>query len=267
MYLTDFHMHTLCSPDGNASLSQMADGAVEAGLSEICMTDHCDLMDLEGNFTPAFSWAPLEAEYASRPEVPGLKIRFGIELGEAPEDFTAANKIASHPKLDFVIGSQHNLSRNAGGADYYFTKYTSKDQCYRDLDDYFAQLYLLAEENCYDVLGHIPYPLRYMRSRDRQDVSLDRYRDQIAAIFQAAISKGKGIEVNTNRGRSLTEWMPLLQLYRDLGGEIITVGSDAHRPDHVGLGVFDAYCLLERTKFRYVAVYERHVPQFYPVYK
>ena len=106
-----------------------------------------------------------------------------------------------------------------------------------------------------------------MRRRDRQDVNFDRYRDQLAAIFHAVISKGKGIEVNTDRGRSLEEWQPLLRLYRDLGGEIITVGSDAHQPNHVGLGVFDAYCLLEREKFRYVAAYDNHTPQFYPVYK
>ena len=115
------------------------------------------------------------------------------------------------------------------------------------------------------MLGHVSYPLRYMRDRDEQNVTLDRYWDQIAEIFRAVIQKGKGIELNTNRGRSLEEWIPILHLYKDLGGEIVTVGADAHRPDHVGLGILDAYALLEATKFRYVASYEKREPHFFRI--
>jgi histidinol-phosphatase (PHP family) len=267
MYLTDLHMHTLCSPDGGYALADMGAAAAAAGLSEICMTDHCDLMDLEGNFTSSFAWSSLEAEFDKTEQVAGLTIRFGIELGEGQEDFAVAERILKNPKLDFVIGSLHNLSRGSGGTDFYFKKYTSKEQCYQDLDDYFSQMYLLAQRGCFDVLGHVSYPLRYMRGRDGQNVTLERYRDQIAEIFRLVIQNGKGIELNTNRGRSLKEWIPLLHLYKDLGGEIITVGSDAHRPDHVGLGIFDAYALLEATKFRYVASYQEREPHFFPVYK
>ncbi len=267
MYLTDLHMHTCCSPDGGYSLADMATAASAAGLSEICMTDHCDLMDLEGNFSPSFDWEPLEVEFEKTEPIAGLTIRFGIEMGEGQEDFSVTETILNNKKLDFVIGSLHNLSRSAGGTDFYVKKYEKKEQCYEDLDDYFSQMYLLAEKGCFDILGHIPYPLRYMRNRDGQDVNLNRYRDQIAAILKLVIQKGKGIELNTNRGRSLKEWIPILQLYKDLGGEIITVGSDAHRPDHVGLGIVRAYQLLEATKFRYVASFQKREPYFFPVYK
>ncbi|MGI6499059.1 MAG: histidinol-phosphatase HisJ family protein [Oscillospiraceae bacterium] len=265
MYLTDLHMHTFCSPDGAYSLADMSAAAVAAGLSEICMTDHCDLMDLEGRFVPSFDWTPLEEEFDRTEQTAGLKIRFGIELGEAQEDFDVAEGILQNAKLDFVIGSLHNLSRAAGGTDFHLKRYTSKEMCHQDLDDYFSQMYLLAKRGCFDVLGHIPYPLRYMRNRDGQKVTLDRYWDQIAEIFRTVIQNGKGIELNTNRGRSLEEWMPILRLYKDLGGEIVTVGADAHRPDHVGLGIQDAYALLEAMKFRYVASYEKRKPHFFQV--
>ena len=226
------------------------------------MTDHCDLMDWDGVLTPLFDWAPLEEEYANTVPIPGLTIRFGLELGEGQEDFDATDRILQHPDLDFVIGSIHNLSRKAGGTDLYFRRYTSRELCYRDLDDYFEQMYLLAQRGCFDVLGHISYPLRYMRGRDRQNISLDRYRDLLAEIFRQVIQQGKGIELNTNRGRGMEEWLPFLCLYRDLGGEIVTVGSDAHRPEHVGAGIREAYALLEAAKFRYAAVFQKREASF-----
>ena len=79
--------------------------------------------------------------------------------------------------------------------------------------------------------------------------------------MRIAVEKGKGIELNTNRGRTLAEWKPVLERYKAIGGEIITVGSDAHDPLHTGLGIAQAYELLREMGFRYVAVYEKHKPE------
>ena len=263
MYLTDLHMHSRCSPDGSYSMTEMARAAAEAGLAELCFTDHCDLMDLHGAFTPEFCWAPLEQEYREAQIPKGLTARFGIELGEAQEDVKAAQQILDHAHLDFVIGSIHNMSRAAGGADFYYIKYQTKAQCYDCLDDYFAQMLSLTRWGGFDVLGHVSYPLRYMRNRDKQNVDLKPYWDQLEEIFRLIAEQGKGIELNTNRGRSLSEWLPILRLYRDCGGEIVTVGSDAHVPEHVALGVKEGYELLKAANFRYVATYKERKPNFW----
>lgn len=94
-------------------------------------------------------------------------------------------------------------------------------------------------------------------------VTLNRYQDAIRAILRTAVEKGRGMEVNTCRGRTLEEWRPILALYRDCGGEIVTVGSDAHLPEHVGLGISEACALLQQTGFRYLATYEKRKPELH----
>lgn len=263
MFLTDFHTHSLCSPDGSAPLTAMAEAAQDAGIDELCLTDHCDLLSADGKLDLSFRWEPIEEQLAlARPAFADtLPIRMGLELGEAWEDPSAAEKIVSHPELDFVIGSVHNQGRALGGIDFYYVNYNSEEVCYTALDDYFTCMEALAELDCYDVLGHVIYPLRYMNGRDGNHVTLDRYEARIRAVFCRVIAKGKGIEVNTCRGRSIADWKPILALYKDCGGTLITLGSDAHRPEDVGRGIHAAARLVKEMGFDSIAVYERHRPR------
>lgn len=263
MFLTDFHTHSLCSPDGSAPLTAMARAARDAGMDELCLTDHCDLLSADGKLDRSFRWAPIEEQLAlARPAFAGtLPIRMGLELGEAWEDPAAAAQIVSHPELDFVIGSVHNQGRAQGGIDFYYLSYDGEAVCHAALDDYFTCMEALAELDCYDVLGHVIYPLRYMNGRDGNHVTLDRYEERIRGIFRRAIARGKGIEVNTCRGNSIADWRPILALYKDCGGTLITLGSDAHRPEDVGLGIPAAARLVKEMGFDSIAVYERRRPR------
>lgn len=263
MFLADYHTHSLCSPDGSAPLAQMAQAALDAGLSELCLTDHCDLLTADGRLDLAFDWGPVEGQMAlARAQFAGrLPIRMGLELGELWEDPAAALRIVSHPELDFVIASIHSQSRSAGGGDYYYVDYRSDDVCYAALDTYFASMEEIADLDGWDVLGHIIYPLRYMNERDGNHASLDPYMDRIEAIFRKTIAKGRGIEVNTCRGRNIADWRPILALYRDCGGELVTLGSDAHAPADVGKGLRAAGELLKEMGFPALAVYEKHQPR------
>ena len=93
--------------------------------------------------------------------------------------------------------------------------------------------------------------------------SLARYRDQIREILRLAIDSGRGIEINTWKGQTLAAWRPLLKDYKELGGEILTVGSDAHAPDPLGRGIREAYQLMQDCGFRYVAVYHQRKPELF----
>ena len=264
MYLIDYHTHTRLSPDSEAPLAEMAQAAVRAGLSELCVTDHYDLLELDG--TPAAApcdWAPAveqlrEAQDAFRGR---LTLRLGLELGSATFFPHQAQATVDRPEVDFVIGSLHNLTPEGGGGDFYYVDYQSPEVCYACLDDYFGNMLRLAPMTCYDALGHIIYPLRYMVLRAGQAVSLDRYWDQIREILRLAAQNGRSIEVNTYNGRTLADWRPVLELYREVGGELVTVGSDAHAPGNVAKGVPEAYQLLADTGFRYVTVYEKRSPR------
>lgn len=261
MYLTDYHTHSQISFDSTAALADMAAAAAAAGMEELCVTDHCDLLDEDGKPVRTFDWpAALEQFHQALPHCPdGLTLRLGLELGMAHVDPEAARDILSQPELDFVIGSIHNLSPQAGGGDFYYLDHSKVDRCYATLDDYFGSMALLSATGFYDVLGHIIYPLRYMTA----PVTLERYWEMLDAILRTVAEQGKGIELNTYTGHTLRAWRPVLKRYRDCGGEIVTLGSDAHAPEGVGRGIHEACGLLREAGFRYTATYRRHVPQFH----
>ena len=184
--------------------------------------------------------------------------RFRPELA-VMMDPAAAAAICARPEADFILGSIHNLCPEKGGTDLYYVPYPDEAACHAVLDDYFASMALLAATDFYDVLAHIIYPLRYMDV----PVSLDRYEGRLRAILRTAVERGRGVEINTCRGHTLAEWRPVLALYRACGGEIVTVGSDAHTPGDVGKGIRSACALLADCGFRYVCTYEKHKPVFH----
>lgn len=264
MYYADYHTHSSISPDSTTPLIEDAKAAVAAGLSELCITDHFDLLDGTGarQYPPALNWpARLEQYEAVKAAFAGkLVLKLGMEYGSGQVSASDTAHVLDHPELDFVIGSLHNRPVESGGGDFYYVDYTSPEQCYPLLDEYFLVLDRLVEADCYDVLGHIIYPVRYMRDRDGQDVDIYRYMDRIRAVLKGALERGKGIELNTWCGRTLEEWRPLLAAYRELGGEIVTVGSDAHVAENIAKGLPEAYTLLQDMGFRYVATYEKRRP-------
>lgn len=264
MYLIDYHTHTQVSDDAEFPLSAMADAAVLAGISELCVTDHYDLLDLDGApIETPYDWAPAVAQWEeeARHFQDRLTIRLGLEFGSAAFDQELSRRTLEHPAIDFVIGSIHNLTPEAGGTDFYFVDYKTPDICYACLDDYFANMLRLAPLPYYDVLGHIIYPLRYMNLRCGHNISLERYQDQLREILRLAAQNGRGMEINTYDGRTVSDWRPVLELFREVGGELVTVGSDAHTPQGVGKGVQAAYQLLSDVGFRYVTLYEKRQPQ------
>ena len=264
MYLVDYHTHTRCSPDSTAPLSEMVQAARRAGLRELCTTDHCDLQQANGGPLTGWDWTPILKQYrAACQSLPrtGFRLLLGLELGGGHTNLQQAQEILSGAPLDFVIGSVHNLSPEAGGRDFFYLDYTSRDGSQALLENYVASLLALAPAPCFDTLGHISYPLRYVNGRGGHQLSLDPWRDQLDQVLRTVMETGRAIEVNTHCGREVEDWRPILKRYRDLGGELVTLGSDAHRPDHVGRGLARAVQLLEQTGFRYLTVYRRRRPE------
>lgn len=264
MYLADTHTHSTVSFDGHSSRAEMVRAAVAAGLDYLCFTDHYDVINEKGEDCPHYDWAPARREHreALRAVSGTFELRYGLELGNAPANFAAAEEALTEPGLDFVIGSIHNASRPQGGIDYYYVDYAKEpEKAEVHLLDYLESLKTLTKWGNYDALGHIPYPLRYMAQRAGLDIGLERYQDLLDDILRAAAQAGKAIEVNTYRGRGgLEDYAPLLRRFRALGGELVTCGADAHRAEDVGKGLREAYALLEACGCRYVTVYRERKP-------
>lgn len=268
MYCSDYHLHTLVSSDSPASLEQQAYSALDAGLNELCVTDHWNLLDQQGNsLSHSRDWTASIAHIQEARKKFGdqLEIRLGIEVGNGeidPAGISEGLALAGR-ELDFVIGSLHNMSLGSGGLGIF----TAAKQCQQMeegislLDDYVNTLIVLSATDTFDVLGHVIYPLRYLPAQ--WQLTLEPYEEQLRALFRTLIRSGRGIEFNTTQGRTIEEWADVLKIYRDCGGEILTIGSDAHRPGQVGAGFHDAAALLRILGFRHYATYRNRKPVFH----
>ena len=270
MYRADYHLHTLISSDSPASLEQQARSALDAGLNELCVTDHWNLLDQKGNPLPRTrDWVPSIAQCQEVRQLFGdcLEIRLGIEVGNGEVDPASVSEglRQAGAELDFVIGSLHNTSLGTGGLGIF----TAAKQCQQIdegiamLEDYVCTLNTLAQSDTFDVIGHVIYPLRYLPHQ--WQLTLDPYEEQLRQLFHTLVQSGRGIEFNTTQGHTIEEWVPVLKLYRDCGGEIITTGSDAHRVGQVGAGFNHAAALLKHLGFQYYATYQKRKPVFHPL--
>jgi histidinol-phosphatase (PHP family) len=251
MFLADYHSHSNFSFDGHDSLAGMLAAAQRAGLDELCVTDHCDI-GREEQFLPEERYEAF-AEARSQGKA-RCKLLLGIELGEPVNDYQKAGAAVDAVPYDFIIGSHHALR---GEEDFYWKRFDSEDDFHRLMPRYFAELREMAEWGRFDVLGHIDYPLRYT-GRDGFVVPslLPRYEDELRGLFTLFAQKGIGMEMNLSPRVDRTS-PAVYALFRQCGGEIVTLGSDAHRADEVGHGIKDGTELARAAGFEYIAAFEQ----------
>ena len=257
----DAHIHSSVSFDSSTPRAEMAKASAAAGVTGLCFTDHYDIVDADGAFVPEYDWSIARREQNLARECVGesMILNYGVELGNAPYDFAAAEKaLNAEKKLDFVLGSIHNAGPELGYMDYYYVNYTDENICYKYLDDYFKQLERLVAWGNFDSLAHLPYPLRYMMERDGANVKIERYQSCIDNMLKTLIKNGQALEVNAGKSPNIVpEYGYLLDRYRALGGTLVTVGTDAHKPSQAGVGLRAAYELLLEKGFDTVAVFKR----------
>ena len=267
MYLADYHVHSTCSPDGKMTMAQAAEAALRAGLDEICITDHVDTV-YWGDRSPcsSFDWAASRAQYRDAVEKFGdkLSIKLGAELGEAYLGYDRAEILLnSAEKLDFCIGSVHNCSEKYDCLDLYFLEKGCGTDYYRGvIEDYLDNVLSISRWGRFNVLGHLTLPLRYMKEHLALDWDFAPWMDRVEEIFSVIIPKGIGIECNTNRGNEPLPYEEILRRYREMGGEIITMGSDAHTTGDVGCVIRERQELLRSCGFRYFTTFTAGEPAF-----
>lgn len=161
----------------------------------------------------------------ARAEFPGLDLRKGVELGQAILRPQAAKQILAEPGIDFVLGSMHNDPQLG---DFYCLHPADRAEGQKLLETYFQSLLTLVKTDFFDSLAHLSYPLRYMNGREGLGVSVAPCADLVREILSTLTERGKALELNTSGYRTLGEPMPgaeLLRWYRELGGELITIGQ------------------------------------------
>lgn len=262
MYKIDYHTHTNFSSDSDAPMEEMIKAAIARGCNEIAITDHVDFDD-RYDYTDYNKYIPVIRDLALRYK-DDIKVTFGVEIGLESLWADKINKITADFPFDFIIGSSHAVCTK----DLYFDReeYFSgktKDEAY---STYFNEM-LKNIESCKDfcVYGHIDFISRYGTYEDNSLHYRD-YADLIDTVLKSLILKGKGIEINTSGFRyGIKNTYPsinILKRYRELGGEIITIGSDAHFAKDVADHTDFAYDMLTEAGFKYISVFRNRKPEF-----
>lgn len=260
-YLADYHVHTRFSFDSEETIGAIRKMAAARGLSEVCITDHFTVNPKDKSFG-LYPYREAYEEYLRDSAGAGPAVRFGLEIGEGQYRRDTLDDFLAQAYYDFIIGSVHNIGDitirqtiRERGADYAF-------------DAYYDEVLGLAEEGDYDVLGHLDLVNRYAWA-EQGIYRLDAYTHQIEAILKAVIHRGRGIEINTSSlSKNFRQFMPnpwIVKRFKALGGQIVTLGSDAHSAARVGDGLSEAAALLRDCGFEALAAFEKRRPRLMPL--
>ena len=264
--LWDCHMHSDFSADSPTPMEEMIKHAIACGMEGICFTEHLDPdyprtpdgLEFSLDF-PAYRQRLFELKERYRPQ---LEIRFGIEIGLQMHLADYFHRLLMENPFDFVIGSSHVVH----GADPYYPQFFQNRSEQKAYMEYFESiLENLSVFDEMDTYGHIDYIVRYGPNQNRF-YSYGKYQDILDEILKKLIERQVGLEVNTGGYHyGLGEPNPctaVIRRYRQLGGEIITIGADAHTPDKIGYAFDKAARVLKECGFDYYTVFKERKPEF-----
>ena len=257
----DFHMHSRVSFDGHDSGEVLARAAAAAGLKEICFTDQIDYDPLGTMPDMAFDTAAYNAEYAAL-EISGLKIRRGMEFGLARDNAAQFREDLKRRHFDFVLGSIHFVD----DLDVYFEPFWQDKTVFQAERRYLEEtLACVQVHDDFDVLAHLTYIAKTRSHHAPRPVPYAEHRELIDEILRVVAAKGKGLEMTPSGVDRCGGFLPTkdyFQRFKELGGEIVTVGSDAHTADRVGQYSYQA-CEIFKDVFGYVCTFEDRKPIFH----
>lgn len=260
----DCHMHTTFSTDGEMSADQACESAIELGLEGIAVTDHLDY-DFPGEETFLIDFDKyFEALDAVRDKFSGrLKVLAGVEAGIQPHVLEDTLQTINSYPFDYVLASVHIIDRlNPYIGEYYREK--SKKEAYAR---YLEEIYFMVSNlQSFDMVGHFEYIIRYA-GYDERSLRYADHSDLFDMIFRKLIECGRGFELNTGTfagGRTDAVFdVDILRRYRQLGGELICLGSDAHRTARIAARFEYFSQVLRDAGFKYTVHFEKRKPVFY----
>ncbi len=260
----DCHVHTKISHDGKSSVSEYIAGASAKGVDEITFTEHYDIYDGLLTKLHTLDLDVYETEYIRQKDDAALKTNFGIEIGLRPDTPEKIRAAAGEKDFDFVIGSSHITNKtDIAMDDSFFDGITQHEAYMRYFSEVFENIKLYGD--LFDVYGHIDYVVRY-GLYDNKRIVYSEYAEILDKILGELAARGRGIEINTSGIRcglgSPHPCVEIVKRFKELGGEIVTVGSDAHRLEDLGSYFDTAYGILKEAGFRYTAVFHRRSPEF-----
>ena len=260
----DCHVHSKFSADSSMDAVDACEAAIRLGLKGIAFTDHLDIdyPDTDLSWLIDFNQYIAQISVLKQDYKNKLNVLKAIEVGIQPHVIDESLKIVKSGSFDYVLASVHIID----GIDPYAKVYY-KDRCKFDAYERYLQeiFFMITNYNDFDMVGHFEYIIRYAHYVDRSIRYAD-HSDVFDSILKELIRQGRGFEVNTGTYRdplaSVEYDTAVLKRYRELGGELVCLGSDAHRIDHIGLSFNYFAQIIKDAGFRYTVHYEDRKPVY-----
>jgi histidinol-phosphatase (PHP family) len=261
LLLADLHVHSNNSPDADDSVDDLCAAAVAKKLAYIAITDHCDIdVYIKDRYESRIKQSYLDMLNAQDTFDGKVGIIRGVELGNALSDAVLSEKVAESRPYDVVLGSQHHVSNMD---DFASIDYDRVDPVPL-LHQYFDEVGALIDWGKFDVLTHLTYPFRYINGIYHKGIDIRDFYPQIETVLKKLVASDKALEINTSGLRQpYGQTLPglgELELYRSLGGKLITIGSDAHCKEDVGANIIDGMRLAKKAGFGEYFIYKQRVP-------
>ena len=267
----DYHMHSSFSGDSDAPMEEMILQGIRLGLTHMCFTEHQDFDFPVSERFPAgffeinpdsylYDFLKCKEKYADK-----INLCFGVELGLQPHLSKKNAAFAKAHEYDFIIASSHICNRQDPGFPEFYEDKTQEEGYRIYFESILDNLKVFSN---FDVYGHLDYVVRYGPNKD-EGYSYEMYRDIFDAILEKLIAEGKGIEINTaglNKGlKDVHPCTAIIRRYKELGGEIVTIGSDAHAPEQIAAHFDKAAAVLTECGFRYYCTFEKRSASFHKI--
>lgn len=256
--MQDLHMHSKFSFDSITNPEENVKSCIKNDIKIMAFTDHIDkycqkdaddmTFDLDQYFSTIYS---LREKYKN-----DIKILAGVEVGIAYENKDIINNLIDEKPFDFVIGSIHAVN--------FVDVWGQREEIAKDPLNSFRKYYTYMIDSVkaiknFSVLGHIDYIDRYISDKSLIP-AYEEYEDLIEELLRELIDSNRGIEVNTAGFRNKLPYAnpkdKILKKYRDMGGEIITLGSDSHTPDTCGYMIYESIKHLKDLGFNHISYFE-----------
>ena len=255
--LADYHLHTSFSDDSEYPMEDAVRRAIALGFDEICFTEHIDYGVKTDTNCDCAAYQK-EIERCRERFRDDITIRMGIEFGMQVHTIPQYEETFKQYPFDFVILSCHQVEDQEFWNQTFQPGRTQEEYNRRYYEEI---LHVIRRYEDYSVLGHLDMIRRYDKAGE---YPFEKVRDLVEEILKTVIARGKGIELNTSCFRyglpDLTPGREILTLYRNMGGKILTIGSDTHREAHLGVRIKEMHGELKSLGFESVYTFEKMEP-------
>lgn len=262
----DCHVHTKISHDGISSMQEYLEISAQKSVDEITFTEHYDVYDGLKTNLKTLNVDNYLASYKKMQESTNAKFNFGIEIGLQPDISENIKALVAKYPFDFIIGSSHITCKKDMAMDTsFFDGLTRKEAYLKYFEEVLENIKIYNE---FDVYGHLDYVVRY-GGYGIKTIEYADFADILDAILSELIKKDKGIEINTSGLRYGLPYphpnIEILKRYKELGGKIITIGSDAHKTADLAKDFDLVYDILRSLNISEIAIFHNRIPDFFNI--